>query len=161
MTDDAQVIVTPEVETSEPQVAPAPKAMPLILGAKEYAWGTGRRKTSVARVRMRSGSGVMIVNGKPVDEYFPVLDQRVAIMGPLKSTSAESRYDVFANIRGGGPTGQAGALRLGIARALVKVEPEMDEILRDGGYLTRDGRMVERKKYGQRKARRRFQFSKR
>lgn len=161
MTDDAMVTVTPEIEVAEPVVAPTPKAAPLILGAKEYAWGTGRRKTSVARVRMRAGTGVIIINGKSFDEYFPVLGHRVDIMAPLQATGAEGRYDIFANIRGGGPTGQSGALRLGIARALVKVEPEQDEVLRGGRFLTRDGRMVERKKYGQRKARRRYQFSKR
>ena len=161
MTDESQVTVTPEILVEEQPVAAAPRAAPLVLGAKEYAWGTGRRKTSVARVRMRVGSGVMLVNGRPLEDYFPVLSQRVHIMAPLESTGTQTRYDIFANIRGGGPTGQSGALRLGIARALVKVEPEQDEILRAGGYLTRDGRMVERKKYGQRKARRKFQFSKR
>jgi len=161
MTEDAQVTVTPETIVADPVVAPAPKAAPLVLGAKEYAWGTGRRKTSVARVRLRAGTGVIIVNGRPWDEYFPVLSHRVAIMAPLEAAGAESRYDIFANINGGGPTGQAGALLLGIARALLKVEPEQDEALRAGGFLTRDGRMVERKKYGQRKARRKYQFSKR
>jgi small subunit ribosomal protein S9 len=163
MTEESQVTVTPEVVTEEPtvEVVTKPKVAPLVLGAKEYAWGMGRRKTSVARVRLRAGSGVMLVNGKPLDDYFPVLSQRVHIMGPLEAAGAEQRYDIFANIRGGGPTGQSGALRLGIARALVKVEPEQDEVLRGGGFLTRDARMVERKKYGQRKARRKFQFSKR
>jgi len=126
-----------------------------------YAWGTGRRKSSVARVRLRPGSGLVTVNGRTFDDYFPVLQHRFDVMAPLNATSAAGRFDVFANIRGGGPTGQAGALRLGVARALVKTDPAYEAMLREGGFLTRDGRMVERKKYGQRKARRRFQFSKR
>ncbi|GJM20445.1 MAG: 30S ribosomal protein S9 [Planctomycetota bacterium] len=127
----------------------------------DYVWGTGRRKTSVARVRLRPGTGACQVNGRPIDDYFPVLQHRTIIDGPLADSACLGRYDVFANINGGGPTGQAGALRLGIARALLKAEPEREEALRDGGHLTRDGRMVERKKYGQRKARRKYQFSKR
>ena len=158
-TPDAET-ATIAVEVSTP-VETAPKPAPLTLGAKEYAWGTGRRKTSVARVRLRPGSGVLMVNGKTFEEYFPVLQHRVVASGPLKDTGAENRYDIFCNVKGGGPTGQAGAVRLGIARSLVKVEPELDDLLREHGHLTRDGRMVERKKYGQRKARRAFQFSKR
>ena len=127
----------------------------------DYAWGTGRRKSSVARVRIRPGNGIVTVNGRPLDDYFPVLQRRVDVLAPLESAGVLSRFDVFANINGGGPTGQAGALLLGVARALVKAEPELSDVLREGGYLTRDGRMVERKKYGQRKARRRYQFSKR
>ena len=142
--------------------APAPSPSPMGGGIqRDFVWGTGRRKTSVARVRVRAGSGVIHVNGRPLDDYFPVLERRQAVLAPLEATSSTSRYDVFARIAGGGPTGQAGALRLGIARALQKVEPALEELLREGGYLTRDSRMVERKKYGQRKARRRYQFSKR
>ena len=128
---------------------------------KDFVWGTGRRKTSVARVRLRPGTGVCQVNGRPLDDYFPILQQRVIINGPLTDSEVLGKYDVLANIDGGGPTGQAGALRLGIARALVKAEPEREEVLRGNGHLTRDSRMVERKKYGQRKARRKYQFSKR
>jgi len=135
-------------------------AAPVTAGS-DFVWGTGRRKTSVARVRLRPGTGVCQVNGRVLDDYFPVLQHRTIINAPLADSACMGRYDVFANIAGGGPTGQAGALRLGIARALVKAEPEREEALRDGGHLTRDGRMVERKKYGQRKARRRYQFSKR
>lgn len=155
------VDATLSVEVSAPAEEAAPKPMPLILGAKEYAWGTGRRKTSVARVRLRPGSGTFMVNGKTFEEYFPVLQHRIGAAGPLKNTGSENRYDIFCNVNGGGPTGQAGAVRLGIARALVKVAPELDDLLREHGHLTRDGRMVERKKYGQKKARKRFQFSKR
>lgn len=132
-----------------------------ITTASEFAWGTGRRKSSVARVRIRPGKGLVTVNGRPFDDYFPVLQRRVHALAPLHAMSAVTRYDVFANVSGGGSTGQAGALRLGISRALVKAEPELSEALREGSFLTRDGRMVERKKYGQRKARRRYQFSKR
>ena len=140
----------------------ATESAPTLTGAgKDYVWGTGRRKTSVARVRLRPGTGICQVNGRPLDDYFPVLQHRVVINAPLVDSGVTGKYDVFANINGGGPTGQAGALRLGIARALVKAEPELSDVLREGGYLTRDGRMVERKKYGQRKARRRYQFSKR
>jgi len=139
---------------------PAPTT-PTPSVAGDYAWGTGRRKSSVARVRIRPGNGIVTVNGRPLDDYFPVLQRRVDVLAPLESAGVLSRFDVFANIHGGGPTGQAGALRLGVARALVTAEPELSEVLREGGYLTRDGRMVERKKYGQRKARRKYQFSKR
>lgn len=145
--------------TIETTTAPKP-VMPAMSG-KDFIWGTGRRKTSVARVRIRAGSGNVIVNGRPFEEYFPVLQHRIDSLAPGERTGAKARYDIFANIRGGGPTGQAGALRLGLARALVKAEPDLDEMLREHGDLTRDSRMVERKKYGQRKARRRYQFSKR
>jgi small subunit ribosomal protein S9 len=130
-------------------------------GGKQYCWGTGRRKTSVARVRVAPGSGQVLINGRPFETYFPIEQQRVDARAPLVATSLVETYDVWVNVRGGGPMGQSGAVRLGIARALLKAEPQLEEPLRDGGYLTRDSRMVERKKYGQRKARRRFQFSKR
>ncbi len=140
----------------------APVATPVATPSTgDFIWGTGRRKTSVARVRMRSGTGQIVVNGKPFENYFPCEQHRVEIRGPLEDTNVGPKFDVFANIVGGGPTGQAGAMRLGIARALRRLEPELEEALREGNHLTRDSRMVERKKYGQRKARRRFQFSKR
>ncbi len=138
-----------------------PEPTPVATTGSDYAWGTGRRKSSVARVRIRPGNGLITVNGRPFDDYFPTLQHRANVLEPLQAAGVASRYDVFANINGGGGTGQAGALRLGVSRALVKAEPELSEVLRDGGFLTRDGRMVERKKYGQRKARRRYQFSKR
>lgn len=140
----------------------ASETAPVTTGAgKDFVWGTGRRKTSVARVRLRPGTGICQVNGRTLEDYFPVLQHRTIIDGPLTDAGVAGNYDVLAKINGGGPTGQAGALRLGIARALVKAEPERDEALREHGHLTRDGRMVERKKYGQRKARRKYQFSKR
>jgi small subunit ribosomal protein S9 len=130
-------------------------------GGKVFTWGTGRRKTAVARVRIRPGTGQIVVNGRPFETYFPIDQERETVRAPLVATTATDKYDVWARIEGGGTTGQAGAMRLGIARALRTLEPGFEEPLRDGGFLTRDSRMVERKKYGQRKARRRFQFSKR
>jgi small subunit ribosomal protein S9 len=127
----------------------------------QYVWGTGRRKTAVARVRVKAGGGEFKVNGKTFDEFFPTDAMRVLAKGPLKATGAAERFDVFANVTGGGPVGQAGAVRLGVARALLKADSTLEPALRDGGFLTRDARMKERKKYGQRGARRRFQFSKR
>jgi small subunit ribosomal protein S9 len=127
----------------------------------DIIWGTGRRKTSVARVRVKPGAGEFKVNGKTFQEYFPTDAMRVIAQGPLKATGAGARFDVHANVTGGGPVGQAGAVRLGIARALLRADTTLEAALRDGGFLTRDARMKERKKYGQRGARRRFQFSKR
>ena len=128
---------------------------------REFIFGTGRRKTAVARVRLRPGSGAVLVNGRPFETYFPIEQQRLLAQAPLVTTSTLGKYDVWARINGGGPLGQAGAMRLGVARALKLAEPALEDALRAGGFLTRDSRMVERKKYGQRKARRRFQFSKR
>ena len=128
---------------------------------KTFIWATGRRKTSVARVRMASGTGQILVNGRPFESYFPVEQQRNDAHAPLLATNARDKWDVWVNVLGGGPTGQSGAVSLGLARALLKSDPALDEVLRNSGFLTRDSRMVERKKYGQRKARRRFQFSKR
>jgi small subunit ribosomal protein S9 len=126
-----------------------------------YWWGTGRRKCSVARVRIKPGSGKLVVNKKELDDYFKREQDRKAVVAPLKTVNAENRFDVFINVRGGGITGQAGASLLGIARALRNYDSSLIHVLRDGGHLTRDPRMVERKKPGQRGARRRFQFSKR
>jgi small subunit ribosomal protein S9 len=126
-----------------------------------YYWGTGRRKSSVARVRIRPGDGKFIVNKKDLENYFKREQDRLSVMGPLKAVQVEKRFDVFINVNGGGTTGQAGAVVLGIARALKKYDESYLQSLRDGGYLTRDPRMVERKKPGLKKARRRFQFSKR
>jgi small subunit ribosomal protein S9 len=126
-----------------------------------YWWGTGRRKTSVARVRIRPGSGKLIVNKKELDDFFRREQDRRSVIAPLKSVHAEKSFDVFINVKGGGTTGQAGASLLGIARALRSYDENYIQALRDGGHLTRDPRMVERKKPGQSGARRRFQFSKR
>ena len=127
---------------------------------KEQFVAVGRRKTSVARVILRPGKGLFNVNGLPLEKFFPEMKLPV-VKSPLETVSALGKYDVFANIKGGGVTGQAEALRHGIARALLKVDAEMRKLLKPAGFLTRDPRMVERKKYGRKKARRRFQFSKR
>ncbi len=127
---------------------------------KEQFAATGRRKTSVARVILRPGKGQFIVNGKPLEKFFPEMKLAV-VRSPLETVSALGKYDVFANLTGGGVTGQAEALRHGISRALLKIDAEMRKPLKAAGFLTRDPRMVERKKYGRKKARRRFQFSKR
>ena len=122
---------------------------------------TGKRKTAVARVRLVPGSGNMLVNGRPVDEYFPREALRGLVVQPLATCNVATRYDVHASLHGGGVTGQAGALRHGIARALEKADPSQRASLKKAGHLTRDARKKERKKYGQRGARARFQFSKR
>lgn len=121
----------------------------------------GRRKTSVARVYLRPGTGKIVVNKRSFEEYFPVETRRRAVISPFIVTETSGQYDVLVNAKGGGETGQAEATQLGIARALLEVNPEYRKALRDAGLLTRDPRMVERKKYGQPKARKRFQFSKR
>ena len=126
-----------------------------------FTWGLGRRKSSVARVRVKPGTGNFIVNGKPFDDFFCTLQGRLRGRAALVTAEAEGNYDIFCNVKGGGITGQADAVRLGLARALLKLNPALDEAFREEGLLTRDARMVERKKYGRRGARRGFQFSKR
>jgi small subunit ribosomal protein S9 len=123
--------------------------------------GTGRRKTSVAQVKLVAGSGQVTVNGKKVDDYLTVPNQRMHAVEPLTGTDAAGKYDATCMVEGGGIAGQAGAIRLGIARALLQALSELKGTLRDKGMLTRDPRMRERKKYGQPGARKRFQFSKR
>ena len=122
---------------------------------------TGRRKESVARVRLYDGTGRIVLNGKALEEYFPAMAQRLRILEPLRVASAEGRFDVYANLHGGGTTGQSDALRLGIARALVTIDPDLRSLLKRSGFLRRDARRVERKKYGLRKARRAPQYTKR
>ncbi|MCX5701955.1 MAG: 30S ribosomal protein S9 [Candidatus Omnitrophica bacterium] len=121
----------------------------------------GRRKEAVARVHLSSGKGVILVNGSPYEKYFIRETDRIIIKQPLQITNSLTKYDIIANIRGGGLTGQAGALRHGVARALVLAEPETKDMLRKNGFLTRDPRMKERKKFGQKGARKRFQWTKR
>lgn len=121
----------------------------------------GRRKEAVARVILRPGSGKITVNGKPMAEYLPTEVDYNAAYAPIKSAEAEGKYDFVINVKGGGTTGQVGAIRLGIARALVNLDEDLRPKLRKDGHLTRDPRMVERKKYGRPKARKRSQFSKR
>ncbi len=126
-----------------------------------FHWGTGRRKTAVARVRVREGSGKFLVNDLEVNDYFPLEIQRNDVRAPLASTEMAGRVDVFVNVKGSGKHSQSGAVVLGLARALKDFRPDLEPNLRDNGYLTRDARMVERKKYGHKKARKSFQFSKR
>jgi small subunit ribosomal protein S9 len=121
----------------------------------------GRRKNAIARVKLIDGSGKFIVNNKEFEKYFPMEIQRDEIMKPFKVTETTGRYDANIRVDGGGPVGQAGAVRLGIARSLLAFDEDFRSALRKAGLLTRDPRMVERKKYGQKKARKRFQFSKR
>jgi small subunit ribosomal protein S9 len=123
--------------------------------------GTGRRKTSVARVRIAAGAGKITVNGRAFETYFPTDQLRGVVSAPLIRTDTATKYDVNVNVSGGGPAGQAGATRHGIARALLEVDINLRPVLKADGFLTRDSRMKERKKYGQPGARKRFQFSKR
>jgi small subunit ribosomal protein S9 len=123
--------------------------------------GTGRRKTSVARVRLATGSGKIIINGRAFDNYFPMETLRATVSGPLTITGTTDKLDVKVNVTGGGPNGQAGAVRHGIARALLEFDANLRPDLKAEGFLTRDSRAKERKKYGQPGARKRFQFSKR
>ncbi len=124
-------------------------------------WGTGRRKNAVARVRLVPGTGRILINGRDFDQYFPVLTLRTAILSPLKTADVEGRFDVLVRVEGGGMTGQAGAVRHGIARALLGVDPNFRVPLKQHGFLTRDPRVKERRKYGLKKARKAPQFSKR
>ena len=131
------------------------------MAGKEFIWGLGRRKTSVARVRIAPGNGLVLINDRKVEEYFPVDRLQKLARKPLEVTETAARFDVFVNVDGGGITGQVGACILGISRALAKAEPAAEAALRRHGLMTRDSRMVERKKYGLRGARRGCQFSKR
>ena len=124
-------------------------------------YGTGRRKSAAARVYLRPGSGKFTVNDRPFDHYFPNDMLKMVIRQPLAITETVDKFDVFVRVAGGGCAGQAGALRLGISRALLEYNPELRRKLKEAGFLTRDPRRVERKKYGQPGARKRFQFSKR
>ena len=126
-----------------------------------YIWGTGRRKTSAARVRIKPGTGKFVINGREFDQFFVTSDTRRQAMQPLVVTETRNNFDIWVNVGGGGITGQAGAVSLGVARALLKDNANFDKILRENGLLTRDSREVERKKYGRHKARRSTQFSKR
>ncbi len=154
-----------EIKTDKPNIDISSQTKPASSPAGEpkggYWWGTGRRKSSVARVRIKPGDGKMVVNKKELKDYFVREQDRKAVLAPLVTVDAQKTFDVFINVKGGGTTGQAGASLLGIARALKKYDENYLQALRDGGHLTRDPRMVERKKPGQRGARRRFQFSKR
>ncbi len=166
--------VTPPPTPDIPPVTEAVVSGPVELGAEVAVqptfppppsqgtfWGTGRRKSSVARVRMTSGTGKISINKRPLEQYFSEVKDRGAVTAALELTETAGRWDVAINVAGGGPTGQSGAIKLGVARALVKASNAYEPKLRDAGLLTRDARQVERKKYGHRKARRSYQFSKR
>ncbi len=129
--------------------------------SKPLTQTTGRRKRAVARVRVRPGTGVITVNGRTVEDYFPSETHRMILTEPLRITSTDEAYDVDATLGGGGPSGQAGALRHGIARSLIELDPELRDELKRAGFLTRDDRKKESKKYGLKKARKAPQYSKR
>jgi small subunit ribosomal protein S9 len=129
--------------------------------AEEQFYGTGKRKTAVARVWLRPGNGQMTVNKKPVEQYLVRESDRMLTMEPLKITDMADKFDIYVNVKGGGISGQAGAIRHGITRALILVDPKLRDTVKKEGFLTRDSRMKERKKYGQPGARKRFQYSKR
>jgi small subunit ribosomal protein S9 len=149
-----------EAPAAEPEVR-LPRTIRGKIESDGTAVSTGRRKTAVARVRVKKGTGKVTINGRPFEDYFPVERHRLLIEAPLKATGVFGQVDVWVRATGGGVNGQAGAVILGVARAIQALHPEQHGALSDGGFLTRDDRMVERKKYGHRKARRSFQFSKR
>lgn len=144
------------VETTEEKPLPEPK-----IDAQGRAYATGKRKTAVARVWIKPGPGRITVNNKDHAEYFGRAVLQMIIKQPLVAAERNDQFDVVCTVKGSGPSGQAGAVRHGIARALTFYEPELRAVLKKGGFLTRDSRVVERKKYGRKKARRSFQFSKR
>jgi len=156
---DTPTVTTPAAPTPT-AVAPAPTAKK-GKGTDPYIWGTGRRKTAIARVRIKSGTGKFMVNDREFNKFFCVERDREAVQNPLKVTETLKSVDVFVNVQGGGITGQAGAVSLGLSRALAEYNPEFESKLRAENLMTRDARKVERKKYGRAGARRRFQFSKR
>jgi small subunit ribosomal protein S9 len=139
----------------------SPKALAPIGPSGNWWWGTGRRKTAVARVRVKPGSGKFIVNEREMTQFFTEERDRNNLMNVLNKTGMAGKVDIHVNVRGGGFTGQAGAIILGLGRALNRYDQTLDPILRENNFMTRDSRKVERKKYGQAGARRRFQFSKR
>ena len=137
---------------------------PILLMADSQSnavWATGRRKCAVARIRLTSGSGKITVNGRAFESYFPTETLRTTAVEPMVLTGHNSRFDVLVNIKGGGPMGQSGAMRHGLARALILADAALRPVLKTGGFLRRDSRIRERKKYGQPGARKRFQYSKR
>jgi small subunit ribosomal protein S9 len=151
---------TPTPTPATPAPAPATRGK-VVSGGKTFYWGTGRRKKSVARVRITAGDGKFTINDRTVEEYFKETKDRHFVRVPLIAANAASTFNITVNVQGGGYTGQAGALVQGLGRALSMFDPALRPGQKEGGFLTRDSRMKERKKYGQRGARRRFQFSKR
>ncbi len=143
-----------------PAAAPSIRGK-IVIGGKVFYWGTGRRKKSVARVRITAGDGKFLVNKREVDDYFKETKDRHYVRAPLVTANIAGTMNITVSVKGGGYTGQAGALAQGLGRALSMFDPALRAAQKEGGFLTRDSRMKERKKYGQRGARRRFQFSKR
>ncbi len=141
--------------------APADEPKKAKLDSLGRSYATGRRKNSSARVWIKSGTGKMIVNGREIAKYFARPVYLMLINQPFEATSSKGHFDIFSTVKGGGLSGQAGAIRHGISKALDNFDPNFHKVLRQGGFLTRDSRAVERKKYGKKKARRSFQFSKR
>ncbi len=154
----------PESESraeSEPEAESKPAVPNFPEPEKHWFWGLGRRKRAVARVRIRPGEGKFLINKREVNNYFPNERDRQLVVAPLSATDTTKNVDVFVNVKGGGTTGQAGAVAHGLGRALLLANPDYMPLLKEGGFLTRDSRKVERKKPGQPGARKRFQFSKR
>ena len=145
----------------EDQISTSNKENPTNIDLKDAKYATGRRKKSIARVWVKKGSGLFSVNGKKLSQYFRTIDHVDAVMRPLEVSKRQNEFDIKCTVKGGGPTGQTGAIILGISRALIIIEPDLKKILKKEKLTTRDPRAVERKKYGRRKARRSFQFSKR
>jgi small subunit ribosomal protein S9 len=129
--------------------------------AEQRFYATGKKKTSIARVWMKPGSGDVVINKRTMDEYFGRETSKMVVRQPLELTENVGKFDIFVNVQGGGPSGQAGAIKHGITKALLEADPELRAVLKKAGFITRDSRIKERKKYGQRGARRSFQFSKR
>jgi small subunit ribosomal protein S9 len=153
--------MTTDTAETTAETTPAADVPAALTGPQIFVWGVGRRKSAVARVRVAAGTGKITLNGRELNDFLTGIRDRKSIFGPLEVTNAGGKLDIHARCTGGGPSGQAGAVVLGIARALLKFDPSTEAPLRAAGFLTRDSRMKERKKYGQRGARRRFQFSKR
>ena len=150
------------VEATEPKPAEVPqRTAPEVPAGKHYFWGTGRRKKAIARVRIRPGKGNILINKRDMEEYFKADRDRNAVLAPLETVSMLKAWDIWANVQGGGATGQADAVKLGLARAISLAMPDIERTLRGQNLMTRDPRMKERKKPGQKGARKKFQFSKR
>jgi small subunit ribosomal protein S9 len=163
-TPTAEISLGTSAQTESPKENTATKtsfSVPTLGEGVHYIFGTGRRKKAVARVRIRPGTGKILINKRDIESFFVHEKDRTAAVSPLQTTGMTNSLDVWVNVRGGGSTGQADAVKLGLARAIAKAIPDAEHTLRDSNLMTRDARIKERKKYGQRGARRRFQFSKR
>ncbi|MFI4876084.1 MAG: 30S ribosomal protein S9 [Blastopirellula sp. JB062] len=159
MSTDESTVESPAEGADVVETAPAP--VKKVQPVDGVILGTGRRKSSIARVRIKNGDGAITINGRSLEDFFPNIQDQAAFMGPLHDTGYTGKVDVRILVNGGGTTGQAGACRMGIGRALAQLDESVFPVLRENGHLTRDSRMKERKKYGLRGARRGTQFSKR